>query len=113
MPRVKSLIVVIAAVAAQAAGAACDYPPEIAIPDGKSATKEQMVAASNAVKDYMAKVEQYLACLDKEESDLGEAVTEEQKQIHTSRHNAAVDALNAVAARYNDQVKEYKKAGGN
>ncbi len=71
-----------------------------------------MVAASSAVKEYMARVDEYLACLDKEEADLGEAVTEEQKQIHTSRHNAAVDALNAVAARYNDQVKEYKKAGG-
>lgn len=100
------------AAAAPAAFAACAYPPEVAIPDGKSASKAEMQAASAAVKDYMAKVEDYLACLDKEEADLGDAVTEEQKQLHTSRHNAAVDALNAVAARYNEQVQAYKKASG-
>jgi hypothetical protein len=105
-----SLIALVAGL--QTAGAACTYPAEVTIPDGKTATKEEMVAANNAVKEYMAKVDEYLACLDKEEADLGEAVTDEQKQVHTSRHNAAVDALNAVAARYNDQVREYKKAGG-
>jgi hypothetical protein len=103
----------IGAAALPSAGAACTYPAEVVIPDGRTATKEQMMAASAAVKEYMAKVDEYLACLDKEEADLGDAVTEEQKQIHTSRHNAAVDALNAVAARYNEQVREYKKAGGN
>lgn len=100
------------AAAAPAAFAACTYPPEVTVPDGKTATKADMQAANAAVKDYMAKVEDYLACLDKEEADLGDAVTEEQKQIHTSRHNAAVDALNAVAARYNEQVQAFKKAGG-
>jgi hypothetical protein len=57
----------------------------------------------------MAAVEAYLACLDDEEKALGETVTDEQKSVHTSRHNAAVDALNAVAARYNEQVQIYKK----
>lgn len=100
------------AAAAPVAGAACVYPPEVKIPEGSTATKPEMQAANAAVKEYMAKVEDYLACLDKEEADLGDAVTDEQKQLHTSRHNAAVDALNAVAARYNEQVQAYKKAGG-
>ena len=113
MTRLTSYLIAILATAGfEAAQAACIYPAEVTIPPGKSATKDALVAASSAVKEYMAKVDEYLACLDKEEADLGETVTEEQKQIHTSRHNAAVDALNAVAARYNDQVKEYKKAGG-
>jgi hypothetical protein len=47
--------------------------------------------------------------LDEEEKSLGEAVTDEQKNVHTARHNAAVDALNAVAARYNEQVQVFKK----
>jgi hypothetical protein len=100
------------AAAAPTAQAACTYPPEVTIPEGKTATKPEMQAANAAVKEYMAKVDEYLACLDKEEADLGDAVTDEQKQLHTSRHNAAVDALNAVAARYNEQVQAYKKAGG-
>jgi hypothetical protein len=106
------MFAIVAATSLQAAQAACTYPAEVKIPEGASATKEEMVTANSAVKDYMGKVDEYLACLDKEETDLGEAVTDEQKQLHTSRHNAAVDALNAVAARYNEQVQAYKKAGG-
>lgn len=106
------LIALIAATGLQAAQAACTYPTEVTIPEGKSATKEEMVTANAAMKDYMAKVDDYLACLDKEEADLGDAVTPEAKQVHISKHNAAVDALNAVAARYNEQVQAYKKANG-
>lgn len=108
----KTLIALIAATGLQAAQAACTYPTEVSIPEGKTATKEEMLAANTAMKEYMSKVDEYLACLDKEETDLGEAVTPEQKQLHVSRHNSAVDALNAVAARYNEQVQAYKKANG-
>ena len=54
-------------------------------------------------------MESYLACLDDEEKALGDAATDEQKKVHTAQHNAAVDALNAVAARYNEQVQIFKK----
>jgi hypothetical protein len=103
------LMTLIAAVAAQGAYAACDYPAEVTIPDGNTATEAQMREANQVVRKYMADVDAYLACLDEEEKALGEAVTEEQKGLHISRHNAAVDALNAVAARYNEQVQLFKK----
>jgi hypothetical protein len=98
-----------AAALAGPAAAECTYPPEVTIPDGGSATEADMKAANAAVKDYMAAVEAYLACLDEEEKALGDSVTAEQKSVHTARHNAAVDALNAVAARYNEQVQLFKK----
>jgi hypothetical protein len=103
------LIACAAAGVLQTAGAACTYPPEVSMPDGASASEADMRAASAAVKEYMAAVETYLACLDEEEKAMGDAVTEEQKKVHTGRHNAAVDALNVVAARYNEQVQAYKK----
>ncbi len=92
--------------------ATCAYPAEINIPEGKSAAEAEMKAAGASVKDYMAKVEEYLACMDDEEKALGDTVTDEQKKVHTAKHNAAVDALNAVAGRYNEQVQAYKKANG-
>ncbi|MBM4195556.1 MAG: hypothetical protein FJ197_00460 [Gammaproteobacteria bacterium] len=112
MQKIAALSALAALAAANTAAAACAYPPEIDVPNGARATKDEMVAANAAVKGYMAQVEEYLACLDREEADLGDAVTDEQKQLHTTRHNTAVDALNAVAARYNEQVQAYKKAGG-
>ena len=93
----------------QSAQAACTYPQGTDVQDGKTATEAQMKEANMAIKDYMAAVESYLACLDDEEKALGDAVTDEQKKVHTSKHNAAVDALNAVAADYNAQVQLFKK----
>lgn len=109
MKRIPSLLIAVAALAAPPlAGAACTYPPEVTIPDGSTASEEEMKAANAAVREYMARVDEYLACMDDEEKALGEAVTDEQKKVHTARHNAAVDALNAVAARYNEQVRLHK-----
>jgi hypothetical protein len=102
-------VVISALISLRAAQAACTYPPEIPVPDGQTATEAQMKEAGKAVKDYMAAVESYLACLDDEEKALGDAVTDEQKNIHNARHNAAIDALNAVADRYNEQVRIFKK----
>ncbi len=112
MSKLAALVATAALFVTATAGAACPYPAEIEIPNGAKATKEEMVTANTSMKAYMAKVDDYLACLDREEAEIGDAVTDEQKQLHTSRHNTAVDALNALAARYNEQVQAYKKAGG-
>ncbi len=112
MSKLVYLAATLALTVSATAGAACPYPAEIEIPNGAKATQAEMVAANASMKDYMAKIDTYLECLDREEAELGEAVNEEQKQLHTSRHNTAVDALNALAARYNEQVQAFKKAGG-
>ncbi|MCC7258798.1 MAG: hypothetical protein IT486_10555 [Gammaproteobacteria bacterium] len=103
-----SLITIAALAVPPLAEAACTYPPEVTIPDGNSASEADMQAANAAVREYMAQVEAYLACMDDEEKALGDTITDEQKKVHTARHNAAVDALNAVAARYNEQVRLHK-----
>lgn len=106
-----SLFAVIAFAGLQSAQAACTYPPQVDIPDGKSATEAQMKDANKAVKDYMAAVESYLACLDDEKKALGDTITDEQKKVNTEKYNAAVDALNVVAGHYNEQVQLFKKQG--
>ena len=90
------------------AQAACNYPAEITLPSGKTATEEQMTAGQKAVKDYLGALEAYQNCIDDEQKALGETVTDEQKAVHVKRYNAAVDAMNAIAARYNDEVHSFK-----
>ncbi|HEY7640075.1 MAG TPA: hypothetical protein VH814_10150, partial [Steroidobacteraceae bacterium] len=52
---------------AAAAHAECNYPKEPGnLPDGNTATQEQMVAGMNAVKEYNAAVTAYLSCLEQE-----------------------------------------------
>src|SRR6185436_5884561 len=89
---------------------ACDYPPTApAIPDGKTATSEQMVDAQTSVKDYVSKMEAYIACLDQEVAKAGEEPpSEAQQHIHVEKHNAAVDEMQNVADKYNAEVRAFK-----
>jgi hypothetical protein len=100
-----------------AASAECVYPKApTKTPDGLTATQDEMVSGMQAVKDYNARVTEYLACLEKEMNERVEAAgpnaSPEQigqiKAIHNKRHNAAVEALEAHATQFNEQVKAFK-----
>lgn len=98
----------------------CVYPkaPGTA-PDGLTASEEEMLAGMQAVKEYNARVTAYLECLEKETNERIAAAgpdapadqIEQIKAIHAKRHNAAVEELEAHAARFNEQVKAYKGRG--
>lgn len=91
------------------AHAACPYPDGVKVPDGATSTTEEMVAGQTRIKKYMAEMEAYLDCLDREERELGREPTPEEVQLHNQRHNAAVDEMEKVAADFNEQVRAYKK----
>jgi len=109
-----------AATAALSAGAAyadCPYPaaPD-KLPDGATATLQDMLAGQKAVGDYNKAVNEYVTCIDKEVEDKiaagGDKLKPEQKadmqRVETQKHNAAIDQLQSVADRFNEQVKVYK-----
>lgn len=101
----------IAFAVSHSATAACEYPPDVALPDGAKASEAEMNAAAAVVKQYIADMDAYMACLDAEQTALPvEQQTPEAKSLHVKRHNAAVDAEEAIAARFNDQVKAFKAA---
>lgn len=99
------------------ANAECLYPKKpAAMPDGTTATEQEMLDGMKAVKTYNSDVSAYLACLDMEmqariDAAGAEAPAEQIAQIkaiQAKRHNAAVEELEAHAARFNEQVKAYK-----
>jgi Spy/CpxP family protein refolding chaperone len=100
-----------------AINAECVYPkPPAAAPDGLTATREEMLEAMRAVKDYNERVTAYLECLETETNEriaaAGTDATPEQiaqiKAIYTKRHDAAVQELQSHADRFNEQVKVFK-----
>jgi hypothetical protein len=115
--RMLSGIMLAAMLAPGYASAECVYPKAPAsMPDGKTATEEEMIAGMKGVKEYNAAVTAYLSCL---EAELQTRITEagpdapsdqivQIKSIHSKRHNAAVEELEAHAARFNEQVRAYK-----
>jgi hypothetical protein len=116
----------IAATAVLSAGTAhadCSYPtPPDHIPDGNTATLQEMVEAQKAVKEYDKAINAYVSCIQLERDDAvgkiakpGETPTAEQKKamadmerVEVQKHNAAIDQLHSVADRFNEQVKVYK-----
>jgi len=92
----------------------CTFPQAPTVPDGNTATEDQMIEASGAVKAFIAANDQGLACLDAAKQSLGaEAMTEEQKVQYTIRYNAAVDVAHQVGNGWNEAVRAYnaKKPG--
>ena len=97
------------------AQAACPYPAApTALPDGATASKDEMMAGKAAITKFNQDVEAYNACLDTElQAQLADAsLTDDQKKniqsMSNAKHDAAVDELTALAARFNEQVKAYK-----
>jgi len=94
---------------------ACDYPRKPDLPIGSKASKEEMLNGQRSVKDYMASMEEYLACIDKEEQEtlatMGDLSDEEKvtrEAALTKKYNAAVQEMELIAARFNEQVRDYK-----
>lgn len=93
------------------ASADCETPKlEITMPDGKTATRDQMVEAQGKVKAYQASMDEYLACLDRETTAQGEDAPAEFKALMVERHNAAVTEMQNVATAFNDQIKAFRAA---
>jgi hypothetical protein len=113
----KVLLAIAFATATAAAYADCPYPQAPAkIPDGATATLEDMVAGQKAIGAYQKAINDYTACIDKELDDAiakgGDKLKPQQKsdmqRVEAQKHNAAVDQLQAIADRFNEQVKVYK-----
>ena len=94
---------------------ACDYPAGVAAPDGATASKEEMIAGQKAVKNYMAKMEEYLACIEAEEAaavlqagELDDDTKRRRNEIFNGKYNGAVEEMNRVAEEFNIQVRAFK-----
>ena len=114
------LTLVFALGTAVSAQADCTYPraPE-APPDGNTATKDQMISAKHDFDRYNGEMNSYLDCL-KLEIDAAapkdpakltpdeKKKAEAQQKILVQKNNAAVDELQAVVGRFNEQLKIFK-----
>ena len=113
-----SLIALASLIATPAAFAACDYPHAPGqFPDGTSAALEEMLAARNQVQQYTAGMDAYIKCIDEEgpTAPAGKQLTDAQKKeqdarerVRLEKHNAAVADEEAVAERFNVQLRAFK-----
>ena len=94
---------------------ACDYPQRVGVPNGSTATKEEMIAGQRGIKDYLAAMDEYLACIETAEQETVAGVDESDEdakqqriEMFNKKYNAAVEEMNLVAEEFNIQVRAYK-----
>jgi hypothetical protein len=93
---------------------ACDYPERPSIPDGSAASKDELLAAKNSIQDFMAKVDEYLNCIEGEEKAAVEEMDNPSEEILQRRDemlNKKFDAANEEKAllgeQFNQQIRAY------
>lgn len=98
--------------------AECTAPSDPTLPDGATATMEQMLAGQKAVKEYQAANSEYRACLDPQVSAAevaaaGDSPSEEAvaalKKINDD-YNASVSKEEELAIKFNAALRDYKAA---
>jgi hypothetical protein len=110
-------LAVLVAVATTPAFADCVAPvASITVPDSATATKDELVATSKAIKAYDADVQTFTSCLALEEdaaiTALGDKAKPDEKakvqKQYDLRSNNEVDKLHALADKLNLAIRAYK-----
>lgn len=98
---------------------ACDYPERVSIPNGTTASKEEMLEGQRGVKAYVANMEAYLECIVDEEKralatieDLSAEDEQQREDMLNKKYNAAVDEMERTAAQFNVEVQAYRAKQG-
>lgn len=94
----------------------CALPSPPALPDGASASHEQMSSAHQAFEAYDAATNAYTKCVDAAVARIaaqqgGGASPEEQARLQafgTTAHNTAISQEQGVADQLNAQIRAYK-----
>ena len=93
---------------------ACDYPARPSMPDGASASKDELLAAKADVQEFIANVDAYLKCIETAEADAIAAMdnpSEEEVMRREDMLNKKFDAANEekvlVGEQFNQQIRAY------
>lgn len=88
--------------------AECSRPAAPDLPDGATSDLETMVEGQKAVKTYVTDTEAYLGCITAESEAAAETETPEQQLERVEHHNEVVDEMEALASRFNEEIREFK-----
>jgi hypothetical protein len=95
---------------------ACNYPDRPRMPDGATASKDELLAAKAEVQGYVAAVDEYLICVESTEQEAVAALenpTAEELQRRDELLSQKFDAANEekalVGEQFNQQIRAYNQ----
>ena len=117
---IKSILAFTLILGSSASIAECETPAQPNVPDGGSASMQEMIEGQKSVKSFQAENIAYMACLEKlftEAEAAGKTGSDEEKaaamEVYNkalSEYNSAVSAEEEVAGQFNTEIREYKAA---
>jgi hypothetical protein len=95
---------------------ACDYPaPLKSLPDGATATKEEMLAGVKDISAYQERMTGYLSCIEADQIVTLQAIAKDDKKGKSrsesnfdKRYNAAVEEQTKAVEQFNLEIRTYK-----
>ena len=98
-------------------GLACDYPERVNVPNGTTASIDDMRAGMKDVERFKADMQTYLTCIVEEEKaaraaldDLQPEVEQQREEKLTMKYNAAVEDEERLVAAINAEIRAYKES---
>jgi len=95
---------------------ACDYPVRPHMPDGNTASKDELLTAKAEVQSYVASVDEYLTCVENAEkaalAEIEDPSTEElqrRDELLSKKFDAANDEKALVGEQFNQQIRLYNQ----
>lgn len=114
MKNLTRIVIAAALFASPAIGFACEYPERPALPDGSTASKQEMIEAQTAVKAFLAAIDEYLDCIEQEEKDAIAAMNnpddetiQRRDELLAKRFDAANEEKFLFGEQWNQQVRAY------
>ena len=92
------------------AAAQCEAPADINVPDGATATLDQMLEAQSQVKSFLAAMEAYLDCMNTDIEALPEDAPAAERAVLVEQYNAGVVSMESTAAKFNEERVAYQEA---
>ena len=96
---------------------ACDYPERPTMPDGSTASRDELILAKEDVNAYLAGVDEYLTCIETDETaavaaldDPDPADLKRRDEVLEKKFDAANDEKALVGEQFNLQVRAYNAA---
>ncbi len=88
----------------------CSRPENVVIPDGASATLDQMIEAQTGVRDYLAAMEEYLDCMNDMIDSADEETPPDTVNAWINDYNEGVGEMESAAERFNEERIAYQQA---
>jgi len=95
---------------------ACDYPDRPRIPDGATASKDELLAAKAEVQGFVAAVDKYLTCIEGEEQaaiaeldNPGPEELQRRDEMLNKKFEAANEEKALVGEQFNQQIRAYNQ----